>query len=254
MVVSYVSLFAGDNPTRHPVCSQASCCAFGNHRREPYVSCCAAGNLHARSNVTTYVAAQVVINNAGVASWEGLSQVTAEAMLRCFTTNAIGPLLTTQQLMKAGLLGRGSVVANMTSKVCCLSFLPAPSLRSLGGGGSFLHRLVQVVNDIKMISPLEMSFVVQMGRPRCSSTMSELHVHPLDISFLSRPCLRSHLSDNILFGISYWPAGWAAVWPNIPYLRLIGPQCTHPHWSCVSYCWTYWTAFRAVTEENVSHH
>jgi len=43
--------------------------------------------------------------------------IDAERMLHCFTVNTIGPLLTVQQLLEQGLLGSGSTVANMTSKV-----------------------------------------------------------------------------------------------------------------------------------------
>jgi len=43
--------------------------------------------------------------------------IDAERMLHCFTVNTIGPLLTVQQLLEQGLLGSGSTVANMTSKM-----------------------------------------------------------------------------------------------------------------------------------------
>ena len=38
-------------------------------------------------------------------------------MVRLFTTNTVGPLLVAQQLEKRGLLGKGSTLANMTSKM-----------------------------------------------------------------------------------------------------------------------------------------
>ena len=59
---------------------------------------------------------QLVINNAGVADWADVESVTAPAMAATFQVNAVGPLLVTQALLKAGLLGKGSTVANMTSK------------------------------------------------------------------------------------------------------------------------------------------
>ncbi len=42
-------------------------------------------------------------------------------MLHCFKVNTIGPLLTTQALVKHKLLARGSILAILTSKV-----LPLP--------------------------------------------------------------------------------------------------------------------------------
>ena len=54
---------------------------------------------------------------AGVALWSDFETVTTDDMLRLFQTNTVGPLLVTQQLYKAGLLQKGSVVANLTSKV-----------------------------------------------------------------------------------------------------------------------------------------
>lgn len=70
---------------------------------------------------------QLLVNNSGVRDeWSGLEEVTAADMLHCFQTNAIGPLLVTQQLHKQRLLGSGSgggsLVANMSSKAswaCC---------------------------------------------------------------------------------------------------------------------------------------
>lgn len=62
---------------------------------------------------------QYLFNIAGVmdtsrADWRTIN---AEKMLHCFKTNAVGPLLVVQQLVDNGMLGSGSVVANMTSKV-----------------------------------------------------------------------------------------------------------------------------------------
>lgn len=60
---------------------------------------------------------QYLINNAGVASWGGLGQLTEEELLHCIRTNTLGPLLVTQEVLGAKLLKNGSVVANLTSKV-----------------------------------------------------------------------------------------------------------------------------------------
>ncbi len=60
---------------------------------------------------------QYLINNAGVASWGGLGQLTDDELLHCIRTNTLGPLLVTQEVLGAKLLKNGSVVANLTSKV-----------------------------------------------------------------------------------------------------------------------------------------
>lgn len=60
-----------------------------------------------------------VVNNAGIIRRTGLDDVTPADMLDCFITNAMGPLFVTQQLHKHGLIGQpGTLLANMTSKVC----------------------------------------------------------------------------------------------------------------------------------------
>ena len=56
----------------------------------------------------------------------GLKEIDADRMLRLFQTNTIGPLLVAQQLLAAGLLKQGSVIANMTSKVTPSSFSTYP--------------------------------------------------------------------------------------------------------------------------------
>ena len=38
-------------------------------------------------------------------------------MDKLFTTNTVGPLIVAQQLEKQGLLGKGSTIGNMTSKM-----------------------------------------------------------------------------------------------------------------------------------------
>ena len=60
---------------------------------------------------------QYLINNAGVAKWADLGNLQQEDMLHLFRTNALGPLMITQEALREGLLRSGSVVANMTSKV-----------------------------------------------------------------------------------------------------------------------------------------
>ena len=52
-----------------------------------------------------------------MAEWAGLDSVTADSMLKLFTVNALGPLLVVQALLARGLLGSGSTVANITSKM-----------------------------------------------------------------------------------------------------------------------------------------
>lgn len=75
----------------------------------------------------------MLINNAGVAEWSDLEDVTEDAMLRCFQTNTLGPLFTTQQLVKVGLLRRGSLVAQMTSKMGSIGELWVEGRLFVGG-------------------------------------------------------------------------------------------------------------------------
>ncbi|KAK9861552.1 hypothetical protein WJX84_011383, partial [Apatococcus fuscideae] len=59
----------------------------------------------------------VLIQNAGTYGAEDLDEVTAERMMEVFNVNTIGPLITVQQLVQAGLLGPpGSIVGTLTSK------------------------------------------------------------------------------------------------------------------------------------------
>lgn len=62
-------------------------------------------------------ALDLVITNAGIAEWSSLQSVTSETMVKLFTTNTVGPLIVAQQLEKNGLFGKGSTIANMTSKM-----------------------------------------------------------------------------------------------------------------------------------------
>lgn len=52
-----------------------------------------------------------------VAKWADLGSLQEEDMLHLFRTNTLGPLMITQEVLREGLLRKGSVVANMTSKV-----------------------------------------------------------------------------------------------------------------------------------------
>lgn len=55
---------------------------------------------------------------AGVVDdWADLDDVDEQRMLYCFRVNTIGPLLLAQALVTNKLLKKGSVLANMTSKV-----------------------------------------------------------------------------------------------------------------------------------------
>lgn len=58
------------------------------------------------------------IHVAGVVDdYADLDGVDEHKMLHCFRTNTIGPLLTAQALVQKELLGDGSVLAILTSKV-----------------------------------------------------------------------------------------------------------------------------------------
>lgn len=58
-----------------------------------------------------------MFNVAGKASWGSLMEVDAEELVGLFTVNAVGPLMVVQSLLRAGLMKRGSLIANLTSKV-----------------------------------------------------------------------------------------------------------------------------------------
>ena len=62
---------------------------------------------------------QYLFNIAGITDTTraDLTSIDAERMLKCFQVNAIGPLLVVKNLLEVGLLGKGSTIANMTSKV-----------------------------------------------------------------------------------------------------------------------------------------
>lgn len=77
----------------------------------------------------------VVVNNAGVLIYKGIESVSADAMLTCFKVNTMGPLLVTQALLKAGLIGKAgstSLVATVSSKV--------GSIDDNGSGSGYAYR------------------------------------------------------------------------------------------------------------------
>ena len=72
----------------------------------------------------------------GILIYSDFQSVSADDMLDCFRINALGPLLTSQALLNAGLLGGGrrSIVGNVTSKVAhCFPACAALVTASLGG-------------------------------------------------------------------------------------------------------------------------
>eukprot|EP00887_Chlorella_sp_A99_P002829 scaffold6.g2829.t1 len=82
----------------------------------------------------------LLINNAGVASWGDLGDVSEEEMFNCFRINTCGPLFTTQAVYKQGLLKQGSVVAQMSSKM--------GSIDDNGSGGSYAYRASKAALNI----------------------------------------------------------------------------------------------------------
>jgi len=59
-----------------------------------------------------------VINNAGVLQGRTtIENVTPALMMSHYVTNCMGPLFVVQQLLKADLLPRGALIANLTSLV-----------------------------------------------------------------------------------------------------------------------------------------
>lgn len=78
-------------------------------------------------------ALQFAIYVAGVVDdWADLEEIEEARMLHCFKVNTVGPLLTAQALVQQKLLGRGSVLAILTSKM--------GSLEDNTSGGSYAYR------------------------------------------------------------------------------------------------------------------
>ena len=90
--------------------------------------------LHYLGKLNNISCLQYLFNIAGVMdlSRSDLLSVDTEKMLHCFTVNAVGPLLTVQQLLLNGLLGNGTTIANMTSKM--------GSIADNSSGGAYAYR------------------------------------------------------------------------------------------------------------------
>lgn len=73
-------------------------------------------------------ALELLINNAGVADFSGLEQVTAEAMMRVYRTNCVAPLLVTRAFLPLLLSADRPLVVNISSG------LGSISRRSAGSG------------------------------------------------------------------------------------------------------------------------
>jgi NAD(P)-dependent dehydrogenase (short-subunit alcohol dehydrogenase family) len=111
----------------------------------------------------------LLINNAGIYGERiSFNDATQDAMLQPFVTNAIGPLLITQALYKAGLLGgpsssksSHSTIANITSKM--------GSVDDNGSGGSYGYRASKAALNI-----INKSMSIDLGEDNCTSVL----LHP----------------------------------------------------------------------------
>ena len=108
----------------------------------------------------------VVINNAGIYGDRfniDLDSITAETMLKVYTTNTIGPLLVVQQLRKQGLLGgdKPSLIANLSSKV--------GSIDDNGSGGGYAYRASKCALNI-----VNKSMSIDLAKENIVSTL----LHP----------------------------------------------------------------------------
>lgn len=111
----------------------------------------------------------LLINNAGIYGERiSFKDATLDAMLQPFITNAVGPLLVTQALFKAGLLGgpssakaSHSTIANITSKM--------GSVDDNGSGGSYGYRASKAALNI-----INKSMSVDLGEDNCTSVL----LHP----------------------------------------------------------------------------
>lgn len=89
----------------------------------------------------------LVIHNAGVAIWDGIEDLDAAKMEEVFRVNTIGPLLTTQALLKTGAIGNKRVpctAAYMTSKM--------GSVSDNGSGGTYSYRASKAALNIAVKS------------------------------------------------------------------------------------------------------
>jgi NAD(P)-dependent dehydrogenase (short-subunit alcohol dehydrogenase family) len=77
----------------------------------------------------------LVIHNAGIANWAPLKNITADDMSAAFTVNTVGPVLTTQQLLRVGAIGE-------TSRPCTAAFMTSKmgSCADCASGGSLAYR------------------------------------------------------------------------------------------------------------------
>lgn len=102
----------------------------------------------------------LVINNAGVAAWTGLRDVTADEMMRLFQTNTVGPLLVVQALLARGLLKKGSTVCSVTSKMGSIDD---------SSGGTYAYRASKAA--LNMVT-------VQMDKDLASQGVRCVLLHP----------------------------------------------------------------------------
>ncbi|CAG9466601.1 unnamed protein product [Pedinophyceae sp. YPF-701] len=87
-------------------------------------------------------AVDLVLNNAGIygPKSKAFGDYTKEDMLEVFNVNAVGPFLIAQEMVKSGLLPKGSVIGNMSSKV--------GSVADNGSGGGYAYRASKSAQNI----------------------------------------------------------------------------------------------------------
>jgi len=176
----------------------------------------------------------LLINNAGVAEWSSLGSVTQESMLRLFSVNAVGPLLVTQAAAGKGLLRKGSVVANITSKM--------GSMADNGSGGTYAYRASKAALN---------AVTVSLARDLSASGVVATLLHPgwvrtdmtsnnglIDVQQVGRPwrwrggasALAARALPTLLLPSSPCPACWTS-WkraPRAPWTWRGGGTITRP--------------------------
>ena len=104
------------------------------------LACPCTCTISVHGSILTCIMLQALFNIAGIAQYSDLETVTAEDLQRCFTVNAIGPILVVQSLLKEGVLQDQALIANMTSKVpgsaYATAMIQTASLQSTGSGPS----------------------------------------------------------------------------------------------------------------------
>jgi len=76
----------------------------------------------------------LLINNAAILDpIKRIEEVTAESLIKSFTTNTVGPIITTQALLPLLRAGEGKIIANITSRV--------GSIADNGSGGAWPYRI-----------------------------------------------------------------------------------------------------------------